>query len=282
MTTFLSRLLCTAAFLAGWVPASMVFAQIEIGVAQESKVTLPSQADTNLKLKNGAYRSGRFIYASRHYVVIEPKTNIRPDIKKAYGGQPVEWTKIDTLRIQSLAVEIRPEGTTGDDIFRALCSIPGADVSLIEATEVYRDAEADYVKKNPKKEEPVAATPVPQPGTAPAIGKPADAGTPVPGRPDGIPAGAIVSVDAAPTPIPTATPAATTSGPTESSAAGSPSTAVAQAPAPAGPRVLTIPQADVAAPAQSEGFSFSSMSTGQQIGVFVGVIAALILVIKIL
>ena len=33
---------------------------------------------------------------------------------------------------------------------------------------------------------------------------------------------------------------------------------------------------------QPQGFSFTSMSTGQQIGIFVGVIAALILVIKIL
>ena len=280
MTTFLSRLLCTAAFLAGWIPASLVFAQIEIGVAQESKVTLPSQADTNLKLRNGAYRSGRFIYASRHYVVIEPKTNIRPDIKKTYGGQPVEWSKIDTLRIQSLAVEIRPEGTTGDDIFRALSSIPGADVSLIEATEAYRDAEVEYVKKNPKKEEPVAATPVP--GTGPAMEKPADAGTPIPGRPDGVPTGPIASVAPAATPIPTVTPSATPSGPAESNAAESPAATVAQAPAPAGPRVLTIPQADVTAPAESQSFSFSSMSTGQQIGLFVGIIAALILVIKIL
>lgn len=278
MTTFLSRVLCTVTFLSGWIPASLVHAQIEIGVAQESKVTLPSQGDMNLKLRNGAYRSGRFVYASRHYVVIDPKTNVRPDIKKAYGGQPVEWSKIDTLRIQSLAIEIRPEGTTGDEIFRALCSIPGADVSTVEATEAYRDAEAAYLKKNPKKEEPLAATPVP--GTAPGMEKPADGG-----RPDGVPRGPNVTVEVAATPIPAAAipDAIPSAAPVESSAAAEAPAAVAQSPAPAasGPRVLTIPQTEVA-PAEAQSFSFSSMSTGQQIGLFVGIIAALILVVKIL
>ncbi len=167
------------------------------------------------------------------------------------------------------------------NIFRALCSIPGADVSLIEATEVYRDAEAEYVKKNPKKEEPVAATPVPQAGTRARhrkAGRCRNAGSRTSGRNS---PGAIVSVDAAPTPIPTVTPSATPSGPTESSGVASAPAAVTPAPAPAGPRVLTIPQTEVA-PVQSQGFSFTSMSTGQQIGIFVGVIAALILVIKIL
>lgn len=268
MNTPLRKLLSILVLIAMTGFSRGASAQIEIGTMMEETISLSGSPQTSLKLTNGAYRNGKFIYASRHYIVIEPTTTVRPDIKKLYGGLAVEWTKIDTMKIRDNDVEIHPEGTTGEAILRALGSIPGASGSSKEATPQFRESQREYLKKNPQPVTDAVVTPIP---VAEVIPKP-DSPMPivVETRPDGVPA----NFTGRPEPQVDFVPATSANAP-----APAPVEA-ASAPAP-GPRVLTIPQSEVA-PVQEQGFSFTTMSTGQQIGVFVGVIAALVLVIRVL
>lgn len=292
---------------------SIARAQIEIGVQSEHTVTLREQPDTSVKLNNGQYRSGKFIYASRYYVVIEPKQAVRPDVMKMYGGLAIKWDQIDTFRITSLDVEITPSGTTGEAIVGALGGLPGAQGSTKEPTTLFKEARKEERKKPraPKEDEPkvVEATPAETVRPGNNAGKPemTPEETPVPGTTP-VPA-ATPSVPVAVTPpMPTETPIPVVAAeavftcsscgkdvresqaklgkcPHCGVAFGNVAAATgvpAPAPVQTGPRVLEIPQTELSAQPQETGFSFSNMSLGGQIGVFAGIIAVLFIVMRIM
>lgn len=307
----ISHLLVTFGLLGGVLPAPRTAcAQIEIGVQVEDIVRLGEQPETSVKLANGQYRSGKFIYASKFYVVIEPKQAVRPDAMKMYGGMPVEWAKIDTFRINSLDVEIHPDGTTGDAILSALGGLSGANGSTKEPTTLFKEKKREERKKPVKTDEPSE------------VGKPAPEPTP---EPTPIPTPIVQeSVKPAPTPVPSNTTPVETPIPLGTPPAGSPvvaaekvfvcshcgkdvresqaksgkcphcsvsfgnvaaatgtpaATPASTAPA---PQVLTIPQTELSQQPQATGFSFSNMSLGGQIGVFAGIIAVLFIVMRVM
>ncbi len=290
---------------------SIASAQIEIGVQSEQTVTLRDQPDASVKLNNGQYRSGKFIYASRYYVVIEPKQAVRPDVMKMYGGLAIKWEQIDTFRITSLDVEITPSGTTGDAIVAALGGLPGAQGTTKEPTTLYKEARKEERKKPqpPKDDEPKVVETKPSETVRPDGGKPevAPEVTPVPGTTP-IPSATPPAPDAVTTPMPAETPIPVATAEAvftcsscnkdvrESQArlgkcphcgvsfgnVAAATGAPAPAPAPAGPRVLEIPQTELSAQPQETGFSFSNMSLGGQIGIFAGIIAVLFIVMRMM
>jgi len=289
---------------------NIVCAQIEIGVQTEEIVRLGDQPDASVKLTNGQYRSGKFIYASRYYVVIEPKQAVRPDAMKMYGGIAVEWAKIDTFRINSLDVEIQPDGTTGEAILSALGGITGATGSTKEPTTLFKERKREERNKKPKTDDPPEATkpatepmatPIPEPTVTESV-KPTPMPTPIPTKPN-----------PGETPIPSVGTSASTPatvaekvfvcsscskdvresqaksgkcphcGVSFGNVAAATGTAVsAPTPATGGPVVLTIPQTELSQQPQQTGFSFSNLSLGGQIGIFAGVLAVLFIVMRVM
>lgn len=309
--------LSTALLILGLTVAvpSIARAQIEIGVQSEPTVSLSEQPDASVKLKNGQYRSGKFIYASRYYVVVEPKQAVRPDAMKMYGGLAIKWDQIDTFRITSLDVEIDPSGTTGEAIFAALSGLPGASGGTKEPTTVFKEARKEERKKprTPKDEEPKVdpaemVRPMnngPKPEATPSE-------TPLPGAAT-IPAAPATTAGqeapAANPPMPTETPIPVVAaeavfvcsscgkdvresqaklgkcphcGVAFGNVAAATGATPPPPPAPAGPRVLEIPQTDLSAQPQDTGFSFSNMSLGGQIGIFAGIIGVLFIVMRMM
>jgi hypothetical protein len=347
--------------------ANVGYSQLNFtNVPDETVLRLSGQPVASVKLTNGAYRNGKFIYASKYYVVIDTDKALSKENEMIYGGLPVEWSKIDTFRINELDVVIDVESVSGDEIITALSSLSGAMGSPQKPTALYRTAYKNDRKKpqagdaevNPAaalvkpevggKEEmgtpnagntdagelkrpkfpggqksefsrvvvpskPASDSEVPmEPGVAEAPTEPSEAGgAPMPASPQteepvficsgckkdvrpsqmkygrcphcGI---VLTNAPSVARPVATATPA----GPSNSGNPVAPmETTPAPAPAnvqatgtPGGPVVLTIPQTPVAAQEQAQGFSFSNLGMAGQIGMFVGILAALYIVIRVL